>query len=203
MTTQEMAFETPNRGEEEARAEIYGVLATLFYAPPPQALLDAIAAAPAAGDSLLEQAWNELADACRHVQPARVREEYEGLFIGVGKPEVLLYGSFYLSGFLMEKPLAELRADLAKLGLERSEAMPESEDHLAALCDVMRYLITSDDAVHASLAAQQKFFDTHMRSWVLTCCEAVENHPDAGFYRLAALLARRFFEVEMQAFDMA
>lgn len=203
MTTQEMAFETPDRGEEEARAEIYGVLATLFYAPPQQALLDAIAAVPVVGDSLLEQAWSELADACRHAQPAKVREEYEGLFIGVGKPEVLLYGSFYLSGFLMEKPLAELRADLAKLGLERSEAMPESEDHLAALCDVMRYLITSDDAVHASLAAQLKFFDTHMRSWVLTCCEAVGNHPDARFYRLAALLARRFFEVEMQAFDMA
>lgn len=202
-TTQAVAFETPDQGEEAARAEVYGLLASLFYAPPSQVLLDAIAAAPATGDSLFEQAWNELATACRHAQPAAVREEYEGLFIGVGKPEVLLYGSFYLSGFLMEKPLAELRADLAKLGLERSESMPESEDHLAALCDVMRYLIVSDDAVLSSLASQQKFFDTHMRSWVLTCCEAVENHPDARFYRRAALLARRFFEVEMQAFDMA
>lgn len=203
LTAQAVAFETPDQGEEAARAEVYGLLAALFYAPPAQALLDAIAAAPAVGESLLEQAWNELAAACRHAQPSQVREEYDGLFIGVGKPDVLLYGSFYLSGFLMEKPLAELRADLAKLGLERSESMSESEDHLAALCDVMRYLITSDDAVHGSLAAQQKFFDTHMRSWVLACCEAVENHPNAQFYRLAAALARRFFEVEMQAFDMA
>lgn len=201
-TTQALAFETADQGEEAARAEIYGVLAALLYAPPAQALLDAIAAAPVVGDSLLEQAWNELADACRHAQQAAVREEYEALFIGVGKPDVMLYGSFYLSGFLMEKPLAELRADLSKLGLERSEAMSESEDHLAALCEVMRHLIQSDDAVLGNLVAQQKFFDTHMRPWVLTCCEAVEVHPNARFYRFAALFARRFFEVEMQAFDM-
>lgn len=202
-TAQSITFETQDQGEEAARAELYGLLAALFYAPPSQVLLDAIAAAPAVGDTELELAWNELGTACRGTSQETVREEYERLFIGVGKPDVLLYGSFYLSGFLMEKPLAELRTDLAELGLERSEILVESEDHLAALCEVMRYLITSDDAVNGSLAAQQKFFNTHMGPWVRECCEAVEKHPDARFYKRSAHLARQFFDVEMQAFDMS
>lgn len=202
-TAQSITFETQDQGEEAARAELYGLLTALFYAPPSQALLDAIAAAPVAGDTELERAWNALGAACRNTHQEAVREEYERLFIGVGKPDVLLYGSFYLSGFLMEKPLAELRTDLAELGLERSDILVESEDHLAALCEVMRHLITSDDAVNGSLAAQQKFFNTHMAPWVRECCETVENHPDARFYKLAARLARQFFEVEMQAFDMS
>lgn len=201
-TAQSMTFETPDQGEEAARAELYGLLAALFYEPPSQTLLDAIAAAPTTGETALELAWNELGAVCRATGQETAREEYERLFIGVGKPDVLLYGSFYLSGFLMEKPLAELRSDLAQLGLERSEALVESEDHLAALCEVMRYLITSDDAVNGSLAAQQKFFNAHMAPWVRTCCETVENHPDARFYKPVAQLARQFFDVEMQAFDM-
>lgn len=202
-TAQSIAFETPDQGEEAARAELYGLLAALFYASPSQELLDAVAAAPAAGQTELELAWNDLAGVCRTTRQEAVREEYERLFIGVGKPDVLLYGSFYLSGFLMEKPLAELRTDLAQLGLERSDILVESEDHLAALCEVMRYLITSDDAVNGALAGQQKFFNTHMSPWVRECCEAVENHPDARFYKPVARLARQFFEVEMQAFDMS
>lgn len=202
-TAQSMTFETQDQGEEAARAELYGLLASLFYAPPSQTLLDAIGDAPAAGDTALELAWNELSAACRVARQDVVRDEYERLFIGVGKPDVLLYGSFYLSGFLMEKPLAELRTDLAQLGLERSDALVESEDHLAALCEVMRHLIVSEDAVTGSLATQQRFFGTHMGPWVRQCCETVEKHPDARFYKLVAGLARQFFEVEMQAFEMS
>jgi TorA maturation chaperone TorD len=201
-TAQSITFETQDQGEEAARAELYGLLAALFYAPPSQTLLEAIAEAPAEGNTALEHVWNELTIACRYAKQDVVRDEYERLFIGVGKPDVLLYGSFYLSGFLMEKPLAELRTDLAQLGLERSNAMVESEDHLAALCEVMRHLITSEDVVQASLTAQQKFFSTHMGPWVRECCEVVENHPDARFYKLVARFAREFFDVEMQAFDM-
>jgi TorA maturation chaperone TorD len=80
--------------------------------------------------------------------------------------------------------------------------MVESEDHLAALCEVMRHLITSEDVVQSSLATQQKFFSTHMGSWVRECCDVVESHPDARFYKLAARLAHEFFDVEMQAFEM-
>ncbi|RJG07455.1 molecular chaperone [Noviherbaspirillum cavernae] len=202
-TTQPLKFEAPDHGEETARADLYGLLATLFYAPPPQALLDTIASAEAQGDSALEQAWAELVAACKTSRADAVREEYEMLFIGVGKPDVMLYGSFYLSGFLMEKPLAALRTDLANLGLRRDDKVNESEDHIAALCEVMRYLIASDDAIHANLATQRQFFAAHMQPWVLDMCSAISGHPQARFHAAVANLAKSFFEVEMQAFDMA
>jgi TorA maturation chaperone TorD len=201
-TAQSIKFETPDQGEETARADLYGLLATLLYAPPPQALLDTIAAVPVDGDGILPGAWRELVAACKTAQQDLVREEYEQLFIGVGKPEVMLYGSYYLAGFLMEKPLAELRTDLAKLGLQRSDDVVESEDHMAALCEVMRYLIASD-GVPASLQIQQQFFTDHMRGWVLICCKALESSPNAVFYKPVARVAHAFFAVEMQAFDMS
>ena len=97
-TAQSLKFESPDQGEETARADVYGLLATLLYAPPTQALLDTIAAAPAQGESGLELAWADVVAACKTVKQEAVREEYEQLFVGVGKPEVMLYGSYYLSG---------------------------------------------------------------------------------------------------------
>ena len=202
-TPQALHFETPERGEESARAELYGLLATLLYAPPSQALLDAIGSAPTEGQGVLELAWNGLASACRQAQADAIRAEYEQLFIGVGKPEVMLYGSYYLSGFLMEKPLAALRTDLARLGLERAEAVAESEDHIASLCEVMRTLIAAEDVAQADVAVQKTFFSVHMQGWVIDACTAIDAHPQAAFYKPVARLARSFFEVEMQAFDMA
>jgi TorA maturation chaperone TorD len=200
--TQPLKFETPDQGEETARADLYGLLATLFCAPPSQALLDTIGSAQTQGEGVLELAWAELVAAARQAQAETVREEYEQLFIGVGKPEVMLYGSYYLSGFLMEKPLAALRTDLAKLGLQRADSVVESEDHIAALCEVMRYLIASDDVTQGSLAMQKKFFADHIQAWVNDLCIALAAHPHAKFYVPVAQVARSFFEVEMQAFDM-
>lgn len=201
-STQTLNFEAPDQGEESARAELYGVLASLFYAPPAQSLLDAIAASPAEGDGVLQRAWTALSVSCKLHQADSTRDEYEALFIGVGKPDILLYGSYYLSGFLMEKPLAALRTDLAMLGLERDEAMPESEDHIAALCEVMRCLITSDDIALANIGTQKSFFGTHMQPWVSGMCDTIAAHPGAHFYAPVARLAKVFFEVEAQAFDM-
>ncbi|RYG27408.1 MAG: molecular chaperone [Burkholderiales bacterium] len=202
-TTQTLKFETPDQGEETARADLYGLLATLYSAPPSQDLIDTIASARSEGDGVLQHAWAELVSACRTAQAEEVRDEYETLFIGVGKPEVMLYGSYYLSGFLMEKPLAALRTDLANLGLERDESVPETEDHIAMLCEVMRYLIASNDIGQDSLAGQQAFFANHMQPWLIRLCDAIDAHPSARFYRAVTGLARSFFEVEMQAFDMA
>ena len=200
---QPLKFEKRDEGEETARADLYGLLATLLYAPPSQALLDTIASARTEGEGVLERAWADLVAACREASEDAVRSEYDQLFVGVGKPEVVLYGSYYLSGFMMEKPLVELRDDLARLGLARPESVPESEDHLAALCEVMRYLIASDDLQHANLETQKAFFATHLQPWVRECCTAVSEHPQARFYRPVAALASVFFDVEMQAFDMA
>jgi TorA maturation chaperone TorD len=202
MTAQARISDTPDEGEEAARADMYSLLATLFYAPPEQELLDTIGRAVSPGESMLQQVWNDLADACARTGAEQAREEYETLFVGLGKPELMLYASYYLSGFLMEKPLAALRTDLSALGLARDPSMPESEDHIAALCEVMRYLITSDDIELASLETQKQFYGTHLQPWVTGMCEAVMQHPQAAFYSRVAAFAKHFLEVETLAFDM-
>jgi TorA maturation chaperone TorD len=198
-----LQFETPDRGEEEARADLYGLLAVLFYQPPTNEILDSIANAPSDGTGELPDAWRELQQACRQHDPESARDEYESLFVGVGKPEIFLYGSWYLSGFMMEKPLVKLRSDLLAFGLEREDDVTESEDHIASLCEVMRHLIVSEDVLHGSIATQKHFFAAHMQPWIRTMCDTVIQHPQARFYAPVAKLAQAFFAIEMQAFDMA
>ena len=110
----------------------------------------AVTEAPAAG-GFLEEPWRALVGSARALSDEAIQTEYDDLFGGVGKPEIFLYGSHYLSGFLNEKPLIKLRDDLAELGLARDEAMSETEDHFACLCEVMRYLIAGDDVAVANL----------------------------------------------------
>ena len=191
--------------EETARAELYGLLAALYYAPPTVDLLAqirvAVTDAPAPG-GFLEEPWRALVSATRQMDDAAIHVEHHALFGGVGKPDVYLYGSHYLAGFLNEKPLAALRGDLAALGLSRDEAMPETEDHFACLCEVMRYLIAGDDVAVANLTQQKRFFGTHLQPWVMAMCDAVQQHPRAVFYAAAAELTRAFMSVELQGFDM-
>ena len=191
--------------EETARAEVYGLLAQLFYAAPPAELLDAlrvaVTEAPAAG-GFLEEPWRQVVGAARETAPEAVADEYGTLFGGVGKPEVYLFASHYLSGFLNDKALARLRSDLAALGLARDEAMPETEDHIAYLCEVMRYLIAGDDVAVSNLTHQRQFFATHLQPWVNELCDAIAAHPKARFYAALSGFTRAFASVEAQAFDM-
>ncbi len=191
--------------EETARAEIYGLLAQLYYAAPAGALLDglrvAVTEAPAAG-AFLEEPWRNVVAAARALDAKALADEYSTLFGGVGKPEVYLFGSHYLSGFLNEKPLARLRTELAALGLERDERVPETEDHIACLCEVMRYLIAGDDAAVANLARQREFFAAQLQPWVAALCDAIAAHPAANFYRELAGFTQAFMSIEAQGFDM-
>ncbi|MDO9132754.1 molecular chaperone [Hydrogenophaga sp.] len=191
--------------EETARAEVYGLLAALYYAPPTPELMAqlrvAVTEAPAAG-GFLEEPWREVVAAARNMDDAAITAEYNALFGGVGKPEIYLFGSHYLSGFLNEKPLAALRTDLAALGLGRDDTMSETEDHVAYLCEVMRYLIAGDDVEVANLTQQQKFFTTHLQPWVMRMCDDIAAHPKARFYATLAAFTRAFVGVEAQGFDM-
>lgn len=191
--------------EETARSELYGLLVLVFYAPPTSELIANLRAAatdaPAAG-AFLEEPWRLLVGAARELTDEAIRNEYNTLFGGMGKPEVYLYGSHFLSGFLNEKPLAKLRTDLASLGLARDDAMSETEDHFAYLCEVMRYLIASDDVAVANLTRQREFFAKHIQPWVNTLCDDLEGHPRARFYAALAGLTRTFMAVEAQGFDM-
>jgi TorA maturation chaperone TorD len=201
---------TPSGGssaldEETARAELYGLLSQLYYAAPNaefmSALRVAVTEAPADG-AFLQEPWQQLVGAARAQDDASVAKEFDRLFGGVGKPEVYLFGSHYLSGFLNEKPLARLRADLDKLGLSRDETMPETEDHIAYVCEVMRYLIAGDDVAVCNLTTQRDFFATHFLPWVMPLCDALSAHPQAQFYAALAQFTRAFASVEAQGFDM-
>lgn len=191
--------------EETARAEVYGLLAALYYAPPTPELMSqlrvAVTEAPAAG-GFLEEPWRDLVAAARAVDDAAVAVEFDALFGGIGKPEIFLFGSHYLSGFLNEKPLAALRGDLAALGLGRDDTMSETEDHFAYLCEVMRYLIAGDEVEVSNLTQQQKFFNAHLQPWAHTMCDTVAAHPKAKFYAALAGFTRAFVAVEIQGFDM-
>ena len=191
--------------EETARAELYGLLSQLYYAAPGAELLSAlrvaVTEAPAAG-GFLQEPWQQLVGAARTLDDTAIALEFDRLFGGVGKPEVYVYASHYLSGFLNEKPLARLRGDLQQLGLARDETMPETEDHIAYLCEVMRYLIAGDDVAVCNLTAQRDFFATHLQPWVGALCDALAAHPQARFYAAVAQFTRAFVSVEMQGFDM-
>ena len=191
--------------EETARAEVYGLLAELYYAAPSAALHEslkvAVTQAPVPG-AVLEGAWSGLVAAARAQTTAEIALEYDALFGGMGKPEVYLFGSHYLSGFLNEKPLAALRQDLAVLGLERDQAVSETEDHIAYLCEVMRYLIAGDDAAIANLTRQREFFAVHLAPWLPALCDKIMAHPKATFYAALAAFTREFSGVEAQGFDM-
>lgn len=191
--------------EETARAEVYGLLAALYYAPPTPELLAqlrvAVTEAPAAG-GFLEEPWRAVVAAARDMTDAQVAEEFDRLFGGVGKPEVFLFASHHIAGFLNEKPLAQLRSDLATLGLARDETMPETEDHVSYIFEVMRYLIAGDDVEVANLTQQQKFFAGHVQPWLPAMCEAITAHPAARFYAAVAAFTQAFIGVEAQGFDM-
>jgi TorA maturation chaperone TorD len=192
--------------EETARAELYGLIAELFYAPPAPALLAqlrvAATEAPASG-GFLEEPWRSLVGTARDMDDASIQREHEALFGGVGKPEVYVYASHYLSGFLNEKPLAQLRTDLAALGLTRdASTMSETEDHVSYLMEVMRFLVAGDDVAVSNLTQQAKFFAAHLQTWVSGLCDALQAHPRARFYAALAELTRAFVSVETQGFDL-
>ena len=193
--------------EDQTRADFYALLARLFYAAPDDRLLHAIVIAPepasACNDAPLVRSWRALAAAASTISEEALAEEYQQLFIGVGRPDVMLFGSYYLAGFMNEKPLAQLRDDLAALGLARNEQVTESEDHLAALCDVLRFLISGDSETQpASVGKQKAFFSKHMQPWVLQFCQAVMESEKANFYKRAAAFAGAFFAIEIEAFDI-
>ncbi len=191
--------------EEIARAEMYGLLASLFYQPPGDELLAqlqaAVTEAPQQG-GFLEEPWRDLVAQARAMTATQIAQEYNALFGGVGKPEVYLYGSHYLSGFLNEKPLVQLRDDLAALGLARDANMPETEDHVAYLMEVMRYLIAGDDVSVCNLTQQSGFFSRHLQPWVSRLCQTLADHPRAVFYARVAALSEAFVSVESQGFDL-
>jgi len=188
--------------EDELRASQYRLLAR-FLAKPPDAGLLRLVAGFSGDDTDLGKALALLARLARKTTPEKASDEYHELFIGMGRGELLPYGSYYLTGFLNEKPLAELRRDMGKLGIARAEDVSEPEDHIAALADMMAGLIMGDFGQPASLPDQKRFFDQHMASWAGQFFTDLENAKAATLYTPIGTLGRVFMEIEATAFAMA
>ncbi|HZV21380.1 MAG TPA: molecular chaperone TorD family protein [Hyphomicrobiales bacterium] len=182
---------------DEARAQEYALLAVLLRAAPEASMLKRLA--KLRGDSTpLGLAHTALAEAARAASAKSVEREYFRLFVGVGRAELLPYGSYYLTGFLNERPLARLREDLAALGIETVEDQFEPEDHAGILCEVMAGLIGGHFA--ASLDQQRRFFEKHLGPWIGRFFADLEEAEAAQFYRSVGRVGRCFMEIERQAF---
>jgi len=192
--------------EDLARADLYGLIARLFHLPPDQALLDQIAATAnqqdVADEAPLAKAWIDVVEVAKNNSAKSWQEEFDLNFISVGKPNVVLNASFYMAGHLNEKPLVNIRKALEEFGLESAEEITETEDHLSALCEVMRYLIAGDDVEIANLTNQRVFFNSHIRPWYDDLFDAIEGIPEMHLYHPVAVLTREFLAIEGQGFDM-
>jgi TorA maturation chaperone TorD len=187
---------------ERLRANVYALLARFLARPPDSALL-AEASGWQGDESDFGRAVSRLARRAGEADPVTAKEEYEALFIGVGRGELLPYGSYYLTGFLHEKPLARVRQTLRELGAERDPSVKEPEDHIAALLDVMVGLILGIFAKPASLADQKRFFEEHIAPWAPYFFNDLEEAKTARLYTGVGGVGREFMEIEKAAFTMA
>lgn len=189
--------------ENRVRSNVYALLGNLLAAPPDETILDMLGGIDPApvDETLLTAAWSMLRDAATRGEPQHLAAEFQDLFIGLGRGEVVPYGSWYLTGFLMEQPLARLRSDLRELGIERQPGVKEPEDHAAALCDAMALLIAGEEA--APVAVQQRFFDRHIEPWMGRFFRDLQQADSARFYRAVGQLGEQFIDVERQAFAMS
>jgi TorA maturation chaperone TorD len=182
-----------------ARAQEYALLAALLIRAPDAALLQRLATLR--GDATpLGVAHAALGQAAGEADVARVEREYFDLFIGLGRGELLPYGSYYLTGFLHERPLARLRADLAPLGIERVEGNCEPEDHAAMLCEIMAGLVSG--RLPAPPGTDQQIFEKHLAPWIGRFFADLERAEAADFYRRIGTLGRVFMDVETEAFAL-
>jgi TorA maturation chaperone TorD len=184
---------------DAARAQEYALLAALLTRAPDAELLRKIAQLRA-GASPLGLAHAALAEAAAQTNDERVEREFFDLFIGLGRGELLPYGSYYLTGFLHERPLARLREDLAKIGIARAEGVVEPEDHAGILCEIMSGL--ASHRLPAPPDSDRIIFEKHMAPWITRFFTDLENAPAADFYRRLGALGRIFMDIETEAFEL-
>ena len=177
------------------RANTYGLLGALLASPPRNEIFDLLAGIEVPSTDGLGAAWEALGRAARHAAVDAVDDEYHDLFIGVGRGELIPYGSWYLTGFVMDKPLAVLRSDLAALGFERQDDVKEPEDHAAALLETMALMVASPEH---GIDVQRSFFDRHVATWMRTFFADLQTAGSARFYRAVGQLGDRFMAFEMQ-----
>ena len=185
--------------EDRARADLYALVGGLLLSAPSKEVLQSLAGL-GGGEGDLGSAINALSQVAQAVEVGSVEREFNVVFIGVGRGEVLPYASYYLTGFLHEKPLADLRSSLRALGVQRRDGVVEPEDHLGTLCEIMSGLITGAFSEPASLAQQKEFFNAHLASWAAHCFQDLETAESAVLYAPVGSLGRALMAIEQEAF---
>ncbi len=191
-----------NDQAQAMRASVYELLGRLLAREPDEPLLQLLRDIEDvdASEGQIAMGWELLKQSALKTDVQQTSDEYVNLFIGVGRGELVPFGSWYLTGFLMEKPLAVLRTDLQSLGIERQGDIKESEDHIAALCDAMAILIRHGNEV--PLERQQKFFNDHIAPWANRFFKDLQNANAAHFYRSVGFFGEGFLEFETRLLAM-
>jgi TorA maturation chaperone TorD len=185
---------------DRARAQEYALLGRLLIRAPDTSLLKQIG--QLRGDATpLGVAHFELAEAAKYADVTKVEREFFDLFIGVGRGELLPYASYYLTGFLHERPLARLREDLTRIGVARAEGVAEPEDHAGILCEIMSGL--ANGQLLTPEGSSRSIFEKHMAPWIGRFFADLEHAEAAKFYRRVGTLGRMFTEIEIEAFRLA
>lgn len=187
--------------EDHLRAQFYWLIARLLLAPPDEKTLTE-AAGFGSDDTEIGRALGQLAHCARETSPSAVADEYQQLFIGVPRGELIPYASYYLTGFLNEKPLARLRQDMARLGIAKTETVFEPEDHIGTLFEIMAGLITGEFSAPADLSRQHAFFRAHIEPWAARFFGDLEVASAARFYVPVGRLGRLFVGIETLGFDI-
>jgi TorA maturation chaperone TorD len=187
--------------EDQLRAQFYGLLAALLARPADAAMLARLAGIEG-DDTPIGRGLRTLAEVARMSTPDAVEQEYNNLFIGIGKGELTPFGSYYLTGFLNEKPLARLREAMDHHGITRADEVSEPEDHIASVCEMMSGLITGAFGPSLGLAEQRAFFRDHIGPWAGRFFADLEAAKSAAFYMPVGAIGRVFMEIEAEAFEM-
>jgi len=199
MTEQATTLDIPQ--EDWQRADLYDFLAALLARPPAQDMLDQTAGLTG-DDSPMGTAIGALARVAAQTKPAVAEREFNALFIGVGRGELLPYASFYLTGFLNEKPLAALRKDMAALRIARAPNVFEPEDNIASLFEMMAGMITGRFGDPVPLDRQTEYFNKHIAPWATHFFTDLEGAKNSVFYASVGAAGKAFMEIEREAFRM-
>lgn len=189
--------------EEQVRANTYGLLGSLLAQPPNEEIIELlrqIDIQESVHSNAMTAAWHALSLAAHRARPPALDDEYHALFIGIGRGQLVPYASWYLTGFMMERPLAQLRRDLMRLGIARQEDVKEPEDHAAALCESMSLLITQAHALGPH--EQKSFFLNHIDPWMARFFADLQQADGATFYAAVGAMGEQFLDVDKRYLDM-